>query len=195
MVAVASALTFGAGRAGACSFPGFEPHVTDDSRADDVPPEPPQDVSVIVFRGHAPESAGCGEVQGSSCDGIGRVALTLNEPATDDQTSAEQMGYLIELSSGELPGGLVLPETAVRARAGALELIFQDDTTEGQEVVAFSLTLTPVDEANNLGPASDPIRVYDSGSAEGCRVASSAASLDAALLLGLIAVARRLARR
>ncbi len=194
-IACASVLIFGAWRAAACSLRQLAPHVTDDALADDVPPEPAEDVSVMVFRGRPPESVGCGEARESSCDAFGRVTLVLNEPATDDQTDAEQMGYLVELSSGVAPRGLSLPETAVRTQDGTLELNFEDDSTEGQEVIAFSLTLTPVDEAGNVGPASDPIRVYDPGSAEGCRTARSAASLDAALLLGLIAVARRVARR
>ena len=52
-----------------------------------------------------------------------------------------------------------------------------------------------------MGPSSDPIRVYDPGSAEGCAMAKPTASLDAALLLmamagfGWTLVARRRAYR
>ena len=47
-----------------------------------------------------------------------------------------------------------------------------------------------------MGPSSDPIRVYDPGSAEGCATAKPPSSLDAALLLmTLAAVGRAFGRR
>jgi len=168
--------------------------VTDETLADDVAPEAPGGVSVTVGRGHAP-AEGCG-AGSTSCDDIGSVTLRLDEPATDDQSSTEHIGYRIELADGVLPGTLRLPDTAVRANGGTeLELFFVDDATEAQEVVAFSLVLTPIDEAGNVGPPSTEIRVFDPGGAEGCRVARRATSLDAALLFGLVAIARRMARQ
>lgn len=185
-----------AGSAEACSFAGLDPHVVDTTIEDSVLPEPPTDVSVLVTRGRGPQSEGCGSSTASSCDDLGLIQLQLNEPATDNQTATEKIGYLLEVVEDRPPGGLSLPADAVRATNGtSLTFAWPDDDTDGQEIIAFSIILTPVDEAGNVGPSSDPIRVYDPGSTEGCATARPAASLDAALLLMTLAGFGRAFRR
>jgi len=192
-VVLAAGVLVDAGRADACSVAESAPHTIDATRMDSVVPEPPTDVSVMITRGPRADSGGCGNDRVStSCDGIGILQLQLNEPATDDQTAPENMGYLIEVIDGSLPRGLSIPATALRS---TLVFSWMDDDTEGQEIIAFSVTLTPVDEAGNVGSASDPIRIYDPGSSEGCATPSRAPSLDAALLLMLVSALGRLATR
>lgn len=193
-IVLAAGVLAGAGRADACSIAGSAAHLIDATRVDTVAPEPPTDVSVVLNRGPYAEGGGCGSDHvSSSCDGIGILQFQLNEPATDDQTAPENMGYLIEVVDGSLPRGLSIPATALRS---TLVFSWIDDDADGQEVIAFSVTLTPVDEAGNVGAASDPIRVYDPGSAEGCAMPGRAPSLDAALLLLLAtALARASMRR
>ena len=185
-----------AGNAQACSIAENTAHVVDANVEDDTAPEPPTDVSVSINRGFD-SGDGCGSNVVSSCDDIGAVQLQLNEPATDDQATPAKIGYLVEVVDGTPPRGLSIPADAVRAFNGTqLWFSWVDDSTDGQEVIAFSVTLTPVDEAGNMGPSSDPIRIYDPGSAEGCATPNHAPSLDAALLfMGVAAVGRVLKRR
>ena len=189
-------LLFDAGRARACSLAGNAPHVVDPASMDTVPSEPPSDVSVQVNRGTHLDDGGCGSTGSTSCDGFANIQLMLNQPATDDQTSAENMGYLVEVIDGSPPGGLTVPADAVRAVNGTnLAFGWFDDDTDGQEIVAFSVRLTPVDEAGNVGPSSAPIRIYDPGSTEACATRNPAPSLDAALLLLLATGIGRALRR
>jgi hypothetical protein len=197
-VVLAAGVVVDAGRAYACSIAGDAPHTIDATRQDRVPPEPPTDVSILVNRSSPEEGGGCGssDSTSSSCDGLATVQLLLNEPATDDQTARENMGYLIKVVDGTPPSGISLQNIAMRGRTGTtLTLDWFDDDTEAQEVVAFSVTLTPVDEAGNEGSASDPIRIYDPGSSEGCATPRRAPSLDAALLFMLVAALVRASRR
>jgi hypothetical protein len=180
---LAAVILVSAARADACSIAGNAPHMIDETRPDSTPPEPPTDVSVIVNRAFRTERGGCGNNLSSSCDGFANIQVVLNAPATDDQTAAANMGYRVEVVDGTPPGGVSIPAEAVRAMNGT-ELSFGwfDGDTEAQEVIAFSITLTPVDERGNTGPTSDPIRIYDPGSSEGCATPRRAPSLDAALL-------------
>jgi hypothetical protein len=193
---LATVVLVAAARADACSIVENAPHAIDTTRQDNTPPEPPTDVSVIVNRAFRTESGGCGESD-SSCDGFANIQVLLNAPATDDQTAAANMGYRVEVVDGTPPRGVSIPTEAVRAMNGT-ELFFGwfDGDTEAQEVIAFSITLTPVDERGNIGPTSDPIRIYDPGSSDGCTTPRRAPSLDAALLLMLAgALGRAFQRR
>jgi hypothetical protein len=192
---LAAVILVSAARADACSIPGNAPHTIDATRPDTTPPEPPTDVSVIVNRAYRTEGGGCGEAD-SSCDGFANIQVLLNAPATDDQTVAANVGYRVEVVDGTPPGGASIPTETVRALNGT-QLLFGwfDGDTEAQEVIAFSITLTPVDETGNTGPTSDPVRIYDPGSSEGCATPRRAPSLDAALLLMLAGALGRAFKR
>jgi hypothetical protein len=192
----ASILVLDAGSAGACSLAGNAAHVIDTTLEDETQPEPPTDVSVLVNRGFD-SGGGCGNNLESSCDDVGNIQLSLNETATDDQTTSQNMGYLVQVVDGTPPRGVSISADPVRALNGTeLSFSWVDDSTDGQEVIAFSVTLTPVDEKGNMGSSSDPIRIYDPGSSEGCATNNGARSLDAALLcLVMAAFGRALMRR
>jgi hypothetical protein len=171
----------------ACSAASNEPHAADSTLDDTTLPDSAAlDVSVLVQRAKSAQREGCSTSE-TSCDDVGSIQLLLNEPATDDQTSEENMGYQVDVVDGTLPGGLSLPATPVRALNGTLFFHWLDDDTDAQEIVAFSVTLTPIDEAGNAGSPSDPIRIFDPGSAEGCAVAEKSSSFDAAPLLAALA--------
>ena len=91
--------------------------------------------------------------------------------ASDDQTAVENLGYQIEVATGRLPDGLVLPTGAVRTLGGNLFLGWIDGASDDQEPLSFSLTIRAVDLAGNVGPPVT-VTVADPGSGSGCVVAA-----------------------
>src|SRR5687768_10690834 len=90
--------------ADACSTPAAPTHLIDPSLAatDTNAPTPPADVVAVVGRrlGTHCDDDGC--VSNSCGD---RATLTLNfRPATDDQSAAPAIGYLVVGEVGTLPG-------------------------------------------------------------------------------------------
>lgn len=84
----------------------------------------------------------------------------------------EPVGYLVELFEGELPDWFSLPENPIAANdSGTIAFRWCDGASYDQERIAFSLVVTPVDAAGNLGTPSDPIRVFDPGGSAGCHAA------------------------
>jgi hypothetical protein len=153
----------------ACKPGSNHPHTLDAQAqgTDSTPPGLPTVSVERIGRGKGPQRSGCGE-SGTSCDDLGTITLLVN--ATDDQTSAESMGYQVELASGSLPSGLDIPSAAVRTMGGRLYFYWIDGNTDDQEAVSFSLTIRAVDLAGNVGePAT--IAISDPGSGSGCTVA------------------------
>jgi hypothetical protein len=200
-IAAAAVLLLGAlvtKRAQACSVAGLTEHPIDPSSTDDVPPAAVEKVSIDIMRGHGPESSGCnGSHSETSCDDLGIVGLRVTPPE-DDSTPGDQLGFVITLTAGKLPGDVVLPPNAVRGFQGSLPLVWIDGASDEQEPIDFTVTLSAVDEAGNVGPPSNPIRIQDPGSSEGCGTASSGLGSwwpgAIVMLLALHAV-RRLSRR
>jgi hypothetical protein len=177
----------------ACSLMANQPHTLDPQAqaSDSTPPGVPTVSVESIHRGKGPESSGCSQ-SASSCDDIGTVSLLVS--ATDDQTSAESIGYRIELASGTLPSGLTLPSDAVRAIGGRLFLIWQDGNTDQQEALSFSLSIRAVDLAGNVGqPAT--IQISDPGSGSGCTVAARGLTLGWPTAIAILAGAFLFRRR
>jgi hypothetical protein len=171
-----------------------QPHTLDAQAqvSDSTPPGVPTVSVESIHRGKGPQGSGCSQ-SASSCDDIGTVSLLVS--ATDDQSSAENIGYRIELASGTLPSGLTLPSGAVRALGGgSLVMVWIDGNTDQQEALSFSLTIRAVDLAGNVGqPAT--IQISDPGSGSGCTVAGHGLTLGwpstAAIILGVFLLRRR----
>lgn len=192
---IASTLTF-SGIASACEFAGPIEHVVDPAEAD-VDKEPPakiETVGVEIRRGEGPEG-GCSRTS-TSCDDIGSITL-VPTPPSDNRTAPNELGYRIRLVGGTLPEGLSLPSEAWRAEGSnfpALSLRWIDGSTDDQEAIDFTITLTAIDRAGNQGPESDPIRIHHTGSRLGCRVARGG-DVSFALVLGAMLCLRRSMRR
>ena len=146
----------------ACSFIGPQEHMLDpdEQQEDTEPPGVPAIAELEVFRNPMP-NGGC-ETMSNSCEGTGVVQLTLS--AQDDRSATENMGYTFALAGGELPEGLTLPTTPIRADSqGLIVLIFHDE----DQTVDFSLEVRAVDLGGNAG---DPVVVDVVDGSGGCRV-------------------------
>jgi hypothetical protein len=90
---------------------------------------------------------------------MGSVAFDVIPP-TDDRTPAEMMGYRVRHTGGTLPGSNMIPSYDVRAIVdprGGRYLIFywQDEAPDDQRPLDFQLSVSAVDLAGNVGPATD----------------------------------------
>jgi hypothetical protein len=160
------------------------------------------DPSATVHRGNGPDSSGCGQ-SSTSCDDMGSVIVNF-EVATDVDSTAETVGYRVEVISGTAPGSsstqftdqvLVPSFHSDDDRIGTLYFHWVDGATDDQESVDFTITLTPVDANGNEGPTSDPIRIQDEGSS-GCAVGEPQARPSwVSAAATLCAVAAAFARR
>src|SRR5262245_49120023 len=113
MVLASPLLTGLEGRAGACSIQGLTEHEIDTSSTDRTAPTVTTARVVDVKRGQGPQKNGCaGGTTASSCDDIG--AISIGVLGSDDKTPPEYLGWSLELDSGALPEGLVLPSRPVR---------------------------------------------------------------------------------
>jgi hypothetical protein len=155
------------------------------------------------------ETVGCQESI-TSCDGSPHRVSVRIYSAQDDQTPAEQIGYLLEIVEGEAPSDfLVVFATEEERRVWrdpATQPIRLPDHTirfnassdpDNPERVEFVLKITPVDLAGNVG---EPVlvRVTDPDYPEGCQSVGARSNLPpllAALALLLAQRAWRLRRR
>jgi hypothetical protein len=172
--------------ASACSAPYFELAEPNPSLVDDVLPTAIGGaVEVSIKRGQGPNCDDDGICEISSCDDIGAITLVFDAP-TDDQTEPGQMAFVIEVVEGEPVG---VPEGAFRTgEANRIQLLWGDGSTHEQEPIDFTIVIRAVDEAGNIGPASDLIEIshpgveaepepepepeqdLDSESSQGCRM-------------------------
>ena len=171
----------------ACSY-GTPPALVLDPQAqtsDTTPPSLPVAKVDSVRRGKGPTTyANCSQ-SASSCDDIGSISIALT--ATDDQATADKMGYQVEVVAGHLPDGLALPSGPVLLTGGHLYLHWIDGATDDQEAVSFTLAIRAVDLAGNTSPPAN-VDVSDGGS--GCslvgrRLGSSWAATVVLLLLAV----------
>ncbi|HET6611337.1 MAG TPA: hypothetical protein VFG83_05080 [Kofleriaceae bacterium] len=126
---------------------GPEPYEIDPAIDDDIPPAALTVTEVRIRRGHSGSS---------SCDDIGFIDIYV-DPASGDTASPEEMGYQVVLTEGSLPEDLVLPVGPTTS----LNFYWTDGATEDQEPISFTLAISAVDPAGNVGPAvsvvvSDP---------------------------------------
>jgi hypothetical protein len=202
-LAVALGATAGAREARACSKVAPAPHAFDQAEAavDSTPPSAPS-AWLAQVRWPAPEG-------GASCDGLGFISIGV-DPAYDDRTPADAMGYRFEIVDGRPPRGLQLPAGPVRlfgeGGGRAVELYWSADG-EGEESVSFRLAVYAVDRAGNESARPTYVEVYSDRTSAGveCCYGGSivgtpkndrpSASSAGLVLLGLAGVARAAAAR
>jgi hypothetical protein len=145
--------------ADACSRPAAPTHLIDPSLAatDSTAPSPPTEVVATVERrlGTRCDDDGC---VSNSCGDT--ATLTLNfKPATDDQSTAEAIGYLVVSDSDALPVSITAtsPRPAPNAQL-SFEFAF-DDAAE----MATTAQLVAYDAAGNVSAPSQPFEVLFSG--------------------------------
>ncbi len=175
-------------RADACSMASPEVHQIDpaEQAVDTTPPSALGETTASVRRGRGPETSGCSETT-TSCDDIGTVAIHLGA-VSDDRTDEAEMGFRVELIDGALPSGLVLPSGDVRASPdGSLTLGWSDGASDDQEAFDFTLRVSAVDRAGNVGPGSDVRVRHGGGSSDGCEIAAGS-RVDLSWVLLLLAL-------
>jgi hypothetical protein len=134
---------------------------------------------------------GCGE-SATSCDDLGLVNIKL-VPPEDDQSPSDNLGYMITLKEGSLPGGVELPSGPVLADANSvLYLAWVDGAQDKQEPIGFTLEIFAMDLAGNVGEPLE-VRVSDPGSSDGCSAAPGRVGswLPLVALLGALVALRR----
>lgn len=108
------------------------------------------------------DSGGCGRCE-SSCDGMVSVRLTV--AASDDVSSAEQLGYLVKpVGKAPTPG---TAEGPARARDGEVWLGWGDQ--DAGDDVSFDVDVFTVDRAGNVSEQATRVHV---GSEGGCSASS-----------------------
>jgi len=103
---------------------------SEESDTDTSPPSAIHNVDIRVSRGHLPSNCSddCPDSDddflvraceaalfGPDCSNYGTISLNF-EPAVDNRTPGEEMGYRVKLVGGELPKGLELPDHPVLAK-------------------------------------------------------------------------------
>jgi hypothetical protein len=92
--------------------------------------------------------------QSSSCDDLGHLVVSIDE--FDDD-----VGYLFEVVAGEAPRFFGdVPETPIHARTdGSVAFTRGDRKIAEQETLDFTITVTPVNRAGEMGPTSEPLHI------------------------------------
>lgn len=161
----------------ACKFAGNPAHVLDPAEVsvDTTPPTAPGPISVErLRRGVGPDLSGAA----SSCDDLGRIVLSFTH-ASDDRTTAVDMGYEVTLVDGTLPNGLELPDGPVGSLVGGegarIAFTWIDGASDPQEAFDFMLGVVAVDRAGNRAAPSDMrvVHVVHNGHS-GCNSAGGA---------------------
>lgn len=167
-------------RATACSIvPGPTPHTIDASLAaqDTTPPSTPVVTQVRLVQDHD-------SPPGDSCGDLSSLVIDL-APVTDNLSTADKIGYEINVVEGRLPRALTLPVAAVRpgpySSMSPPSLIFVFGASN--ENVDFKLSVTAIDEAGNRSAASLPMQ--EIGRA-GCNASGSSANPSSLSLLLLV---------
>ena len=174
----------------ACSIIGPMPFVLDDTLSDDSPPAMAEVLDLSIVRGRGPERTSNGSMMSTSCDDLGFIDITLADPEGD---LADDVGYYLELVDGELGEEMSLPSDPWTGQV--LTLSWIDGATDDQDVLSFTLSITPVDRAGNLG---EPIELFieddgvpDDDTAFGCSSVPGAPVGGLWVLVGLLAARRR----
>ena len=129
-----------------------------DHTIDDNEPPPAAVVrEVRVDRGQGPLTENGRVVQRNSCDDIGGISIYID-------TDNENVGYLLALVDGALPRGLRLPDAprSLARHRPTLTLSWIDGASDHQDAFRFTLRITPVDRAGNLGEPTQ-ILIEDDG--------------------------------
>lgn len=106
----------------------------------------------------------------------------------DNYAAPEQIGYRVEIVSGNAPRGLARTPQVVEY---GNRLVLPFDDRDDDDVIDFRMRLVPVDTAGNEGPPSEVVHVRHEG--VGCSAAGGGAAPLG--LLALLALCRGLAAR
>jgi hypothetical protein len=155
-----------ASAAWACSLAAPRLHAIDaaEARVDTQAPDPITDAKVVVMRGHGP-SCNAGICTESSCSGSGEIHLELGS-LHDDRSAPDRIGVSLEWMAGAIPDGLLPEQAVVPEPDGSLDLVWDDDASDAQEPLDFTLLLRSVDAAGNQS-APYAVRIQDPGTASG----------------------------
>ena len=123
----------------------------DNTVDDNEPPAATVVSEVRVDRGKGPLVENGRVVQRNSCEDIGSISIYMDTPDQD-------VGYVLTLVDGVLPGGLRLPEAprSLARHAPILTLSWIDGASDRQDAFGFALRITSVDRAGNLG---EPVEI------------------------------------
>lgn len=181
--------------AGACQTPTPEFLQIDESSQDTTPPEPPVLAGVRINRSYGPREDGCSRSE-SSCDGSGSLGIQL-EPGHDDRTAPEDLGYLVRLRDGALPGGATPSDQPTLLMSGGLYVHFPDPGPDEQGPIDVTFEVVAVDRAGN--ESAPTVAHATSAGNEGCAFAGRRHSgllerLVIAIALSAFAVRRALRR-
>jgi hypothetical protein len=146
----------------ACSFMPPTALELDPQSSDTTPPSAPVAKVESIRRGKGPEMDGCSQ-SASSCDDLGAIDIALT--ATDDQVALDKMGFQVEVTAGNPPAGLMLPDGPVLLQGGHLYLRWNDGATDDQEGISFTLAIRAVDLAGNT---SSPTTLAITNGGSGC---------------------------
>jgi hypothetical protein len=170
----------------ACSVAGPTPYVVDASMqaTDHVAPtlEP---LSIASLQRGTATGGAC---SGSSCDGMGSLALTI--AASDDVTPANNLGYRFSLAAGALPASFfILLDQPSQVTVSDGKIWFNwDDGTEDHAPIDFTLQMVAIDRAGNRS-APQMVRVTDDPG--GCAIARPHPRGLACIVAAALLLARR----
>lgn len=163
---------------------------------DDTPPGPITDVTVEVDREQAPAPSDCdGAVD--SCGAFSQIYVRFTPPM--DAAPADALGYRVE-AVGDVPEGLIPFQTNADGRqdilapGGEIQLSWHDDYADEQADVRFTLRISAIDPAGNVGAPVEVEVVAPAEGDAGCAM-SRAAPVDLYAALALIGLGLLPARR
>lgn len=180
--------------AAACSIPMLTLELDPTEQAEDMTaPQVPVFEVEQIKRGTGAVSGGCGSVMTTSCDDLGWIALRILETG-DDRTPTDAIGYLVEVE-GQVPAGFTVPQEPIQVVSGTtISLPWIDGATDGQEPIAFSITLRAVDLGGNMSEPSAPVEISEPGGSESGCMTATGRRLPAggiALALGALLLSRK----
>jgi formylglycine-generating enzyme required for sulfatase activity len=140
-----------------CSLSRAPDFAIDDAIDDSEPPTAAVVGDVRISRGNGPLTENGRFVQSNSCDDIGVISIHMD---AHDQN----VGYFLALVDGVLPGGLSLPDAprSLARHAPMLTLSWLDGARDRQDAFGFTLRITSVDRAGNLGEPVEAV-IEDDG--------------------------------
>ena len=134
----------------ACLFVAVPDFEIDDTIEDSEPPAAAVVKEVRPTRGKGPQRENGRVVGWNSCDDIGFITIALD---TDDP----DVGYFLARVDGNLPHGFELPESPRLAQRSSLFLHWIDGWRDNQDAFGFTLKITSMDRAGNLG---EPVEIF-----------------------------------
>ena len=176
--------------AAACSGAmGYQGHcIYEDRTYDKAPPSIPQNIKAELI-----ESYDAGSIcMSNPCLADGNLVIGIDD-VRDDQSSPEEIGYEIELASGELPPNMSLPKGPISYPNKRSMFSFNyRDYSFWPDSQHFAIRIRSVDGAGNFSEWSAPVEIHYEHSL-GAHLVERASLLS--LLLALVLVGLVVRRR